>query len=481
MKRFLLSISLLLGMCFGLTINVHAEPQKHITLGGAADNRPFEGWGVSLCWWARMCGQWSDENIDRLVDWLVSPEGLNYRLFRYNIGGGDDPQNRNCKLHHMGKGKGLRAEMPGWKANRQADYDILADSAQLKIMLKIKQKRPDAIFEAFSNSAPWWMTESGCVGGNGKASADNLRPECYQEFADYLVEVCKLIKEHYGIEFLTLEPFNESLSDYWYQNGSQEGCHFDAASQAEFLRYLAPVLKESGLNTIIAASDETSTAMALEAFDAYGDALDLIGQWNVHTYSATNAEREQLSLKVRNKGLRLWMSETGNGGNGIEGNLNLLQRLFSDIKHLHPTAWFDWQYVEENGDQWMTVRANFQTEQMERIKNYYVRQQVTRFITPGSMFINTNDEQTLAAINGNSLVVAHINNSDTTEHFRLDASYYQSLIANKVDIYTTTETDNMRHEVQKIKPANHAPYGYEAQLPPHSVTTLVMKLRTIKW
>lgn len=477
MKRFLLSSTLLLGIIFSLPGTAFAETSKRITLGGAADNRPFEGWGVSLCWWARMCGQWSDESIDRIVDWLVSPEGLNYRLFRYNIGGGDDPQNRNCELHHMGKGKGLRAEMPGWKACRQADYDILADSAQLKIMQKIKQKRPDAIFEAFSNSAPWWMTESGCVGGSPKASTDNLRKECYQEFAEYLVDVCKLIKEHYGIEFLTLEPFNESLSDYWYQNGSQEGCHFDASSQVEFLHQLAPALKKSGLSTIIAASDETSTAMALEAFDAYGDALDLIGQWNVHTYSATNAERELLSQKVRNKGLRLWMSETGNGGNGIIGNLSLLQRLFSDIKHLHPTAWFDWQYIEEHGDQWMTVRANFQTEEMERIQNYYVRQQVTRFITPGSIFINTNDEQTLAAINDKALVVTHINNSDSPEVFHLDASYYQSLLGNKVNVYTTTETDNMRHEMQKIKVIKHAPYEYERLLPPHSVTTITMKLR----
>lgn len=33
-------------------------------------------------------------------------------------------------------------------------------------MLKIIEKRPDAIFEAFSNSAPWWMTYSGCCAGN---------------------------------------------------------------------------------------------------------------------------------------------------------------------------------------------------------------------------------------------------------------------------------------------------------------------------
>ena len=29
----------------------------------------FEGWGVSLCWWAGQCGKWSDEKIDEIVTW----------------------------------------------------------------------------------------------------------------------------------------------------------------------------------------------------------------------------------------------------------------------------------------------------------------------------------------------------------------------------------------------------------------------------
>lgn len=160
-----------------------------------------EGWGVSLCWWANMCGKWSDKNIDKIIDWLVSPTGLNYNIFRYNIGGGDDPENRNCTLHHMGKGKGLRAEMEGFKDSTEDIYHWDRDAAQRKIMLKIKEKRPDAIFEAFSNSAPYYMTYSGCVAGAANGGDDNLRPEYYEEFAHYLVDVCKHYKDEYGIEF----------------------------------------------------------------------------------------------------------------------------------------------------------------------------------------------------------------------------------------------------------------------------------------
>lgn len=188
-----------------------------------------DGWGVSLCWWAGQCGKWDDKKIDEIVNWLVSPTGLNYNIFRYNIGGGDDPENRNCTLHHMGGGKGLRAEMEGFKDFSGDDYHWDRDAAQRKIMLKIHEKRPDAIFEAFSNSCPWYMTYSGCVSGSTNGGSDNLRPEYYEEFAHYLVDVCRHYKDEYGIEFKTLEPFNESVTGFWYANGVQEGCHFDYA------------------------------------------------------------------------------------------------------------------------------------------------------------------------------------------------------------------------------------------------------------
>lgn len=202
-----------------------------------------------------MCGKWSDDKIDEIVEWMVSPTGLNYNIFRYNIGGGDDPLNTNCDPHHMAKGKGLRAEMEGFQDEPGGEYHWDRDEAQRKIMLKIKEKRPDAIFEAFSNSAPWWMTYSGCCAGNTSLFKDNLKPEYYDDFAHYLVDVCKHYKDTYGIEFKTLEPFNEPALNTWRANGEQEGCYFSTASQVNFLKVLSPILKESGLNTIISSAD----------------------------------------------------------------------------------------------------------------------------------------------------------------------------------------------------------------------------------
>ena len=423
---------------------------RNVTIDTSKRLQTIEGWGVSLCWWAHMCGKWEESKIDSLVDWLVSPEGLNYNIFRYNIGGGDDPENRNCDVHHMARGKGIRAEMPGFKHYpTDTEYDWQADSAQIKIMLKIRERRPDAIFEAFSNSAPWYMTVSGCVGGHKDKNKDNLRPDCYEAFADYLIDVCKHFKETYNLEFRTLEPFNEPLTDYWYQNGSQEGCHFDTSSQIAFIKVLYPKLKASGLNTVISASDETCLAHSLTALKAYTEAgiMPMIGQWNTHTYYGSNEEKSALrdsilslnsnhstlppnpsstlrqplssprgKMSAGQKGVVLWQSETGDGGRGIRGNLKMLQRLFDDMRYLQPTAWLDWQYYGENDTQWCHITGDFKSQTMRRHSNYYVRQHVTKHIKKGYTILNVDDNQTLAAIspNGSEVVIVALNNSRDT-------------------------------------------------------------------
>lgn len=432
-----------------VTADPEAEPDLTVTryvIDAENTRQTTEGWGVSLCWWANMCGKWEDRKIDRIIDWLVSPTGLNYNIFRYNIGGGDDPNNTHCTPHHMGNGKGLRAEMEGFKDSTDDQYHWDRDEAQRKIMLKIKEKRPDAIFEAFSNTPPWYMTYSGCCSGNEDGAKDNLKPEYYEEFAHYLVDVCKHYKDEYGIEFRTLEPFNESNTNYWYCNGVQEGCHFDFSSQIDFIKILHPILQESGLSTVISASDETAVWPAICGFNEYRDAgiLDLIGQWNTHTYWGNNNDRKTYNQLVRPTGSRLWMSETGAGGNGLEGNLNMAQRLIDDVRYIEPDAWVDWQYMEENNDQWCLIKGSFENQTAQKVKNFYVRQHFSKFIKPGYTFIGTDNEQTLVAISpaADTLVVATVNTLPMEK--TLVATLRHFTPGTEIESYITNETNILR-------------------------------------
>ena len=407
----------------------------------------FDGWGVSLCWWAGQCGKWSDTKINEIVKWLTSPTGLNFSHFRYNIGGGDDPENRNCTLHHMGNGKGLRAEMEGFKDFSGDEYHWDRDAAQRKIMLKIKELRPDAVFEAFSNSCPYYMTYSGCVSGSVDGGSDNLKPEYYEEFAHYLVDVCKYYKDEYGIEFKTLEPFNESVTSFWYANGVQEGCHFDYQSQIAFIRVLEPILKASGLNTVISASDETNIGLSVEGFKQYKSAnvLKYVGQWNTHTYSGSNADRARLAFLAHQSKKTLWMSETGSGGNGIGGNLSMAQRLIDDMRYIQPEAWIDWQYMEEANDQWCTIRGSFADQTYAKVKNYYVRQQCSRFIKHGYDIITSPCSKSLAAVNAarDTLVLVVVNEGARSVH-HIDLSLFTDVPAlSSIKAYRTSASENL--------------------------------------
>ncbi|MDD3431673.1 MAG: glycoside hydrolase, partial [Bacteroidales bacterium] len=438
--------------------------------------KSFEGWGVSLCWWANMCGRWEDDKIDEIIDWLVSPEGLNYRIFRYNIGGGDDPLNRNCDPHHMALGKGLRAEMEGFKDSADAPYNWNRDAAQRKIMLKIREKRPDAVFEAFSNSPPYYMTYSGCSAGNEPASLDNLNPDYYEAFAEYLVDVCHFYKDSFDLEFKTLEPFNEPVTDYWGRNGGQEGCHFSTASQIAFLRVLAPKLEASGLKTVISASDESYTDQSVRDYLAYRDeqVLSLTGQWNTHSYSANNRSRAALRELASTEDITLWMSEVGAGGSGLAGNLSLAQKLMDDIRYIRPEAWIDWQYIEENNDQWCTVRGNFQDQSYWKVKNFYVRQHFTQFIQSGWRFLNVPNDRMLAALSpeGDSLIVVALNaNTLRPAYHSIDLSLFDEIYRG-ITMSRTSQSENNR----TVNDFVWRDSCLQFVLPPQSITTLMIPL-----
>ncbi len=440
----------------------------------------FDGWGVSLCWWAGQCGNWSDQKIDEIVSWMVSPTGLNYSHFRYNIGGGDDPENRNCDLHHMGRGKGLRAEMEGFKDSTNDVYHWDRDAAQRKILLKIKEKRPDAVFEAFSNSCPYYMTYSGCCSGNADGGKDNLKPEYYEEFAHYLVDVCKHYKDEYGIEFKTLEPFNESVTNFWYANGPQEGCHFDYESQIKFIKVLSPILAESGLNTIISAADETNVGLAVEGVKRYISAgVDkLVGQWNTHTYSGNNVDRARFCQLAHQTGKPYWMSEVGAGGSGIGGNLSLTQKLFDDMRYIQPEAWIDWQYMEENNDQWCTIRGSFANQTYQKVKNFYIRQQCSRFIKRNYDIITSPCPQSFAAVNAerDTLVLVVLNEGSQATH-NIDLSLFADQpVRSRMKVYRTSASENLASVITSVKVNGSM---LTLTMPAQSISTLIIPIRSV--
>lgn len=108
----------------------------YITVDPATQHQTMEGWGTSLAWWANMVGGWdmidpNDPNgrtkKEVLSELLFDPEkGIGINIVRYNIGGGDNPEH-----DHLVR---MEADIPGYKANEDSDYNWKADEDQLWIL-----------------------------------------------------------------------------------------------------------------------------------------------------------------------------------------------------------------------------------------------------------------------------------------------------------------------------------------------------------
>ena len=96
-----------------------------------------------------------------------------------------------------------------WSSNDASHYNFEADASQRWWIDAIKNKVTK--WEAFSNSPPYFLTESGFVSGGFDSTREQLSTENMPAFADYLVRVVEHLEKSHGIEFDTLDPFNLSL------------------------------------------------------------------------------------------------------------------------------------------------------------------------------------------------------------------------------------------------------------------------------
>jgi len=474
-------------------VKITVSPKKAITTNGGV----FEGWGTSLCWWANRLG-YSDTLAQLAADAVFGSEGLRLNIMRYNIGGGDDPAHKHITR--------TDSEVPGWlyfdETQNTYAYDYDADHNQINVMQRaVKAAGEDALVEVFSNSPPYFMTESGCSSGAEKANQNNLREDSVEAFAEYLAHVTAYIKNDLGMPVVSLSPMNEPNTNYWqaYSN-KQEGCHVDAGkSQSAILEATADAMARYGLNDVLlAASDETSPKLQAAAYKGYSTAAkQAIGRINTHTYSDKDART--LAKLVAKDGMNLWMSEVdGDGTAGkkageMSAALWLGQKIISDITALSPSAWVMWQVIDShisaeghngnrdtgmvdvNGGFWGTAVADHDREEIVLTQKYYGFGQFTRYIRPGSTLIPCNKDALAAYDQENkTLTVVLLNTSDKDKTLSLNLSAFTLPDGSVQAIRTSGSMADGEHwtPVAGIEAAD----GYVfAPLKANSITTLVIE------
>ena len=453
---------------FGVTLATVAEVK--VAVDPAIRYQRIEGWGASVCWWANMVGGWSDEQVNEICDWITSPAGLNMNIFRFNIGGGDAPAH-----NHMRKDGGA---MPGYRPKAGGPYDWQADANQRKILLKLKEKRPDAIFEAFANSPPWWMTKSGCASGNTDGS-NNLKEDCYGDFADYLTEVVKFYKEKHGVVFRTMAPMNEPDANWWTAMKNQEGCCFTVDKQIQIITEVHKQLTGKGLINFSKPSAMDANNMdhcltALKGAEGYvgQNIMARIGQINTHSYFGS--KRKELAALATQQQKRLWQSESGPlhvKASGLTNHLHMAQRIITDLREMKANAWLDWQIISQNDPHWGLITANYSAKTYHKAKSYFVRSQFSRFIRPGYTIINSSAGNSLATLSASSdvLTVVICNSATSEVHNLMDLSRFRNVRGPAAVFRTSAKED-----CQTVGPTAVTNKILQLNLPPLSVTTVIV-------
>lgn len=436
--------------------------QVTVQLDPSYQHPTFEGWGTSLVWFANATGDYPDEIRSKLVDLVFGEQGLNLNIARYNIGGGNAPDVEDY-LRPGGAVEGwwkapegtTRTDVDWWSADDPADWNWEADQTQRWWVDAIKGKVTK--WETFSNSPPWFMTESGYTSGGFDANTDQLKTSSIEDFTDYMVKVTEYLEDAHGISVDTVDPFNEPNTNYWgtrfdadgKPTASQEGAHMGPELQQKVIRSIAPKLKASTTDAKLSAMDETNPGTFVRNWTSYPQEVkDLVDQMNVHTYGTGQCTAVRDLAKSDDK--PLWMSEVeGSWGAGqdfesMEPGLGIAQHMTDDLRELEPSAWVFWQPVEDYdnmapqdgwaGGNWGSIQVPFDCTASDTLETCQIRtnqkfntiRNFTHYIKPGDRIVKTNDTHTVAAIREaeRSASVVYTNQTSSATDVVVDLSLF---------------------------------------------------------
>lgn len=420
----------------------------------------LRGWGMSLAWEANVIygspldtAQIQDPaEQSRYMDLLFGDPalgpGLGLNVARYNIGGGDNPDRSRCTRSPPEVQPG--AQMEGFLTGPDGGYDWSRDASQRR-MLHEAQARGATVFEAFSNSAPWWMTVSGCVSGAERSGEDNLRADAVPAFTAYLATVAEHFRSKEGIAFASISPVNEPDGTWWVLGNRQEGSFVSLPIQEAVITALARDVAGTG---IMVSGTEANNLDAMTGYLAQMDAASLaaLGQVNVHQYGGNDPGA--LRRRVAALGKPLWASEVGccfsRDHPEIWGALRMATAIRRALRELGAEVWCFWQ------PDWGIIDAASGHPRL--LRQFYAIAQYTRFIRPGFTVLASEGDDTLAALSpdGRKLVLVATNEQDQNAIADFDLTQFHTSGA-AVAVYRTTADPSvtLASDTGRVNDAGH--------------------------
>lgn len=405
------------------------------TINASSNWGTWEGWGVSLAWWAKAFGTRTDlANIffstASTTFNSASLPGLGFNIARYNAGACSNNTYDGATM----------VESPDMIASRQMDgywwdwasgdptsssWHWTVDANQRSMLAKAVANGANHL-ELFSNSPMWWMLYNKNPAGSDDGSSDNLQSWNYDNHTHYLAEIALYAKENWGVTFESVDPFNEPSASWWKgTSGTQEGCHFDVSTQAAVIPLLRSQLDARGLSSVIvSASDENSYDAAVSTFNGLGaTALGDLGRINVHGYQGASGDRDGLYDLATAKGLALWNSEYGDSD---ATGKSMVSNLILDFRWLKPTGWVYWQAIDGGG--WGLIDGNNDALTLgSPTQKYFCLAQFSRHIREGMRILDGGSDHVVAAYDAaNSKLVIVAVNWGSAQYLNFDLSQFST-------------------------------------------------------
>ena len=148
-------------------------------------------------------------------------------------------------------------------------------------------------------------------------------------------------------------------------------------------------------------------------------------------------------------------------------------RIISDLRDLQPQAWVDWQ-VGDPSTNWASFTLNDTQQTFGYLKRFYMHSGFSRYIRPGSTFVDINETDMVAAVSadGKSLTIVVRNGSTTASAgFTFDLTALAS-----VGTATTATRTSRTENLVSLTALPIQGWSFVATVAPYSITTFVVPM-----
>ncbi|MBR2100658.1 MAG: hypothetical protein IJ927_05005 [Eubacterium sp.] len=369
-----------------------------IRLSNAKERQTLKGWGTSACWWSQACGDEKTQN--EIAELLYGNSGLGLNIYRYNVGGGCDPDNFRVK----DPWRRSESFMLYDKEMEETSWDFSRDKNAVEVMKKCLALGNIDTLILFANSPHYSQTSTGQASGSLLPHTCNIPKSKYKAFVDYFLDVTEhFLNEGFPVNYIS--PINEPQ---WKWGGShvwQEGCHYETEEVIEILHLFAKEIIRRELPVKLYAPESGEfLGKTIEYFDAMlkdEEIMKVLGVFAFHSYhSDFNPEirREFYKKLVKpHSEIRFDMSEWCELPNkshtrNFKGALITARIIGQDVIYTRSESWTSWVAVNgicinkddgfDYSDAMMSASPDFSEWYIN--ERYYALAHYSKFIPVGS-------------------------------------------------------------------------------------------------